>query len=178
MQIPNLFQQRAALFYTPSQNIPDGLIGQGTLDIKLPLSVPTIQESSEIIAYRTPRLWVDLMQRATGKVRWHPFHPARVTIITYDSYIYPVTAPFPKALIDALKVQTSGRRDGQWLYYFGAIQDDGYEDIESSLYQAKVENPNQAHCRIIVEAIPSNEAFSLTHTQSVLSSEFEPQNTT
>lgn len=28
----------------------------------------------KIPAYRSPRFWVDLIQRQTGKIRWHPSH--------------------------------------------------------------------------------------------------------
>jgi hypothetical protein len=40
----NLFAMRAALFYTPTSRIPPEWIGHGSLDVWLPLAIPTIQE--------------------------------------------------------------------------------------------------------------------------------------
>ena len=84
----DLFRQRTALFYTPTENLPTSSIGQGKLDVKLPIASPTLFEWEENLAYRIPRLWVDLIQRATGKLRWIPIVPAKVTLIRYDYTTY------------------------------------------------------------------------------------------
>jgi hypothetical protein len=87
-QVTYLFRNRPALFYTATDQIPTKWIGEGRLDITLPITSPTIFEWQEIAAYRGPRLWVDLLQRATGKLRWTPLVPAKVTLIRYDSTEY------------------------------------------------------------------------------------------
>ena len=69
---PDLFRERAALFYTPTENLPPQWMGEGELDVTLPVVCPTFFECSEIRWYQTLRFWVDLLQRATGKLRWHP----------------------------------------------------------------------------------------------------------
>jgi hypothetical protein len=60
----NLFAHRSALFYTSTENIPVDYIGSGLLDIMLPVAPPDYTDSLEIRAYQSPRLWVDLIQRA------------------------------------------------------------------------------------------------------------------
>ena len=128
---PDLFRNRTALFYTPAENVPAAFVGQGNLGITLPIAFPTLFEWSEILAYRIPRLWVDLIQRATGKLRWTPMVPARVTLFRYDSTTYGGLNIYgAKALLDALKYQTTGRYDRMMLYYFGAIRDDTPEDLK------------------------------------------------
>jgi hypothetical protein len=82
---PDLFRERAALFYTPTENLPARWIGEGELDVTLPVVCPTFFECMEIRWYQTPRFWVDLLQRATGKLRWKPINPVEVRVIRYDS---------------------------------------------------------------------------------------------
>lgn len=171
---PDLLQQRAALIFTPTEELPHELVGSGKLDVVVPLALPIIQEGSDNIAYRAPRLWLDLLQRATGKLRWLPINQAIVTIITYDAFIAPVFAPLPKALNDALKVSTTGRRDGRKLYYFGAIKDDAPEFLaELNVYQSEVANPSDAHCRVIVQAVPKGYKPSHTYTSGLLPDGFD-----
>lgn len=56
-----------------------------------------------------------------------------------------------KAVIDALKTQTNGRRDGRVIYYFGAIDEDSWEDIDGwDVVEEYVSNPDQVGCRLIV----------------------------
>ena len=171
---PDLFQQRAALIYTPTEELPEEHVGRGKLDVVLPLPLPTMQECSENAAYRAPRLWLDLLQRATGKLRWRPINPAIVTIVTYDAFIAPVFAPLPKALEDALKASTTGRRDGRQLHYFGAIEDDAPEFVaELNLYQSEIDDPSDAHCRVIVQAVPEDYEPSNSYTSGLLPDDFD-----
>jgi hypothetical protein len=148
----HLFAHRSALFYTPTENIPFDYIGSGLLDIILPVAPPDWIAFFEIPAYRSPRFWVDLIQRQTGKLRWHPISPARVIFTRYDCYLirpdYLYTSV--KGVLDALKVRTTGRRDRIYLYYFGAIIDDGHGFIELSCDQALVEHPKESGVRIQV----------------------------
>jgi hypothetical protein len=76
----HLFGHRSALFYTPTENIPAEYIGSSPLDIMLPIATPDWTDLFEIRAYWSPRLWVDLIQRQTGKLRWNPISPARVIL--------------------------------------------------------------------------------------------------
>jgi hypothetical protein len=150
-----LFQERSALIYTPTGNLPSDWIGTGPLDVTLPLPTPSFHEFREIHAYRSPRLWVDLLQRATGKIRWTPLCPARLTIIRYDIVLLPYHAfAGTKALTDALKLKTTGRSDRRLLYYFGAIHDDGPNDIpEPKFEQELVQYPSEARTRIMVRPL-------------------------
>ncbi len=151
---PDLFKHRAALFYTPTEEIPKKFIGSSSLDIILPLPSSTLVEYQEIIGYRSPRLWVDLLQRATKKIRWEPIRPAHVTFIRYDSYEVGVVDLWGiKALLDALKYRTTGRSDGRLLYYFGAIWDDGPKWVKIEVLQRKLNHPAKAHCRVIVKPL-------------------------
>ena len=79
--------------------------------------------------------------------------PAKVTFIRYDSEIHGTQNVYgAKALLDALKFRTSGRRDSRMLYYFGAIRDDNQSDLrELYVKQHRVTSPSDAHTRIIVE---------------------------
>lgn len=149
----NLFRQRTALFYTPTENLPRPLLGEGKLDVVVPIAFPTLFDLQENMAYRVPRLWVDLLQRATGKLRWKPMIPAKVTLIRYDSTYYSgINVLGEKALLDALKCCTTGRRDGRVLHYFGAILDDDDENLrELHIKQELVDDPAQAYSRIVVE---------------------------
>jgi hypothetical protein len=150
----DLFKYRTALFYTPTEHLPHIHIGSGPLNVVLPIAPPTIFEYTEIYGYRTPRLWVDLIQRATGKLRWQPIIPAKVTIIRYDAYEFGHTDTICgiPAVLDALKVRTSGRNDGRWLYYFGAIKDDNHTYLtDLSCPEKRISDPSKAYCQIIVE---------------------------
>ena len=148
----HLFAHRCALFYTPTKNIPNEFIGSGPLDITLPVASPDYTDVWEIRAYRSPRLWVDLIQRQTGKLRWKPMLPASVTFVRYDCYTIRSDhfAAGIKGLLDALKVRTSGRRDGVYLHYFGAIADDDQASVDVSFTQELVEHPKNASVRVIV----------------------------
>lgn len=149
----DIFADRAALFYTPTKNIPSKWVGHGRLDLILPIPPPTFFECMQSRLFDTPRIWVELLQRATHKLRWRPMIPARVTIIRYDSEELPESHVCRKALLDALKVQTSGRRDGRILHYFGAIFDDAQKYLlESRIEQRLVTRPSEAKTRVVVEA--------------------------
>jgi hypothetical protein len=148
----NLFTHRSALFYTPSENIPKTEIGSGELDIKIPIPTPDYTDFWELKAYKSPRLWVDLIQRQTFKIRWVPIFPAKIIITRFDAWkIRPDHLPLgTKALIDALKVKTTGRSDRQLLYYFGAIIDDGPKFVDVVHKQEIVKHPKNAGIRIEV----------------------------
>ena len=152
----DLFSDRAALFLTPTENIPKTWIGDGPLDVTLPIPTPSYHELRfTLYGYRTPRVWVDLIQRQTGKIRWRPNDPVRLTIVRYDA----VTLPYHwtvglKPLIDALKYSTTGRRDGRLLYYFGAIIDDSHKHIvEYDWRQERISHPSEAKIRVVVEQV-------------------------
>lgn len=147
-----LFAHRCALFYTPTENIPADYIGSGPLDITLPVAPPDYTDFFEIRAYRSPRFWVDLIQRQTGKLRWVPISPARIIFVRYDSATIRSDhlAIGMKGLLDALKVRTSGRRDGIFLHYFGAIVDDAPAFVDVSWEQELVEHPKDSGVRIRV----------------------------
>lgn len=148
----HLFAHRSALFYTPTENIPAEYIGCGPLDVMLPVASPDYTDLSEIHAYGSPRLWVDLIQRQTGKLRWTSMSPARVICTRYDNFIirYDHLAMGMKGLIDALKLRTTGRRDRLYLYYFGAIFDDGPNFIDITWEQKIVAHSKEAGVRIQV----------------------------
>jgi len=148
----HLFAHRAALFYTPTENIPSKWIGSGPLDLTIPLPIPDYTELFELRAYSIPRFWVDLLQRQTHKLRWQPISQARVHFTRYDYFTIRMDhlAFGIKALLDALKFRTSGRRDGMYLYYFGAIVDDGPNFIDVSCSQEVVSHPKNAGVRIEV----------------------------
>ena len=154
-----LFGSRAALFYTPTGNLPLDMVGSGRLEINLPIPFPTLFEWDENLAYRIPRLWVDLIQRATGKLRWTPLVPAKVTLIRYDSDVYGALNVYgAKALVDALKHQSTGRNDGRLLYYFGAIRDDNNEDLKVLRVEERlVSDPSKAYSQVIVEQASQSE---------------------
>ena len=130
---------REALYFTPTANLPQDMVGKGKLEVNLPIPFPTIFEWEANLAYRVPRLWVDLIQRATGKLRWTPMVPAKVTLIRYDSCALSTqNVDGAKALVDALKFQTTGRRDRRMLYYFGAIRDDNPDDLKTLRIEQKL----------------------------------------
>ncbi|WP_088258347.1 hypothetical protein [Fimbriiglobus ruber] len=149
-----LFLHRAALFFTPSGEIPPEHVGSGPLDVTLPITTPDWTDFFIIRAYAMPQLWVDLLQRATAKIRWTYFHPAFVRFTRYDvdSIRTDHLATGTKALLDALKVRTHGRSDGRLLHYFGAIWDDGPGQVEVEWRQEVVRHPADARIRIEVTA--------------------------
>jgi hypothetical protein len=150
----DLFAVRAALVYTPTSRLPAEWIGSGPLDVWLPLAIPTLQEFLDSRSRQSVRLWVDLLQRATGKLRWRPNIPAYVHIVRFDSTEYAPHNLCVKSLLDALKASTTGRRDRRLLYYFGAIRDDNNTDlVEFQLTQEHVNSPAKAGTRVIVEAM-------------------------
>jgi hypothetical protein len=150
----DLFAVRAALVYTPTSRIPARWIGRGRLDVRIPLAIPTLQEFLDCRSRQSVRLWVDLLQRATGKIRWHPNLSARVQIVRFDSVVYAEHDLCAKSLVDALKTFTTGRRDRRLLYYFGAIRDDASCDVvEFRLTQEVVDSPAKAGTRVIVESV-------------------------
>ncbi len=142
----HLFAHRSALFYTPTENIPNKHIGSGPIDIMLPVTSPDYTDFFEVPAYRSPRFWVDVIQRQTGKLRWTPIPRARVTFVRYDCFSIRADhlALGTKGLLDALKIRTSGRRDGLYLHYFGAIVDDSQDFVNVSWEQELVEHPMDA----------------------------------
>jgi hypothetical protein len=148
----SLFAHRSALFYTPTENIPNKHIGSGPIDIRLPVTSPDYMDFFEIPAYRSPRFWVDVIQRQTGKLRWTPISPARVVFVRYDCFSIRADhlALGTKGLLDALKIRTSGRRDGLFLNYFGAIVDDSQSFVNVSWEQELVKHPKDAGVRVKV----------------------------
>jgi len=78
--------------------------------------------------------------------------PARVKLVRYDYFVIRVDhlAMGMKGLIDALKVRTTRRRDRVYLYYFGAITDDGPGFVDVSCEQKLVAHPKDAGVRIRV----------------------------
>ncbi len=150
---PELFLQRAALFHTPTKNVPRSLVGEGTLDAWVPLTASCWLDLSELRV--VPRLWVSLLQRATGKLRWRPLARPDITMVHYDVGTLGESERMmgAKCLRDALKVRTHGRYDGRPLYYFGAIEDDGPEFLGAVRHNfVAVEHPAKAGCRVIVSA--------------------------
>ena len=142
MKQENLFAHRSALFFTPSENIPSAYIGNGNIEIVLPVVTPDLMDFSTIRAYASPKLWVDLLQQATRFIRWTPIEKARVVIIRRDvvelrddHYLGGA-----KALRDALKFKTTGRKDRFLLYYWGAIRDDDSNNSNFIYEQEKVDN--------------------------------------
>ena len=155
-QQEGLFAHRSALFYTPTENIPAYNIGADALDVTLPVVTPDYTCVQQIRAYSSPRLWVDLLQQQSGKLRWSPISPARLELVRYDYYVIRLDHAISgsKALIDALKVGTFGRRDGKYIYYFGAILDEGPDFIDLIVRQTLVEHPRDARVRVTVSPLP------------------------
>lgn len=160
----HLFAHRCALFYIPTHSIPAEYVGSGPLDILLPVAPPDYTDFREVRAYRSPRLWVDLIQRQTGKLRWTPMSPARITLVRYDNFTIRSDhlAIGMKGLLDALKVRTTGRRDRIYLYYFGAIVDDGPGFVDVSWEQKLVGHPKDAGVRIRVMPKAANQTVQRT----------------
>lgn len=147
----DLFADRSALFFTPTSSIPMAWVGEGTLDVKLPVSIPSWLEYLEVPGYRSPRFWVDQLQRATGKLRWRPVKRARIKFVIYDTYVKGSSTVIKSAL-DALKVKTTGRKDGRSIFYFGAIVDDNWQGVDGcDIIEEYVATPREAGCRLVVE---------------------------
>jgi hypothetical protein len=151
----DLFAHRAALFYTPTTSIPQKFVGSGPLDITIPIVTADYTEAIELRPPTSPRFWVDLIQRQTMKLRWQPIPKALVRFTRYDYYKIRNDHFISgiKALLDAFKERTSGRTDGHWLYYFGAIIDDAPKFIELEWTQQCVDHPSEARTRIQIEAL-------------------------
>ena len=159
----NLCRETTGLFFTPTANIPAKWIGEGRLDVVLPLASTTAYEWESNPAFGVPRVWVELLQRATGKLRWTPISPAKVTIVRYDTRSFDLltTAEGAKALVDALMVKSAARSDGSSLHYFGAIQDNNWEELTHVRYhQVLAGRHDEARTRIIVEPAPPEDAES------------------
>ena len=155
---PNLFAERSALFFTPTDRFPSQSIGVGDLDVFLPLCTPDWYDCFFIRSYMSPRLWVDLLQRHTGVLRWTTVPPlATVSITRFDRALIREDhlAAGLKALLDALKIGTYGRRDGRRLFYFGAIFDDDVRSISISWQQELVSTAKKAGMRITVSPTSS-----------------------
>ena len=161
---PDLFSERSALFFTPTSEIPKKYIGEGRLDVFLRASLPSWLEYFEIYSLRSPKIWVDLLQRATGKIRWRPLSTrAYISFENFDSYGRG-TDLLIKPALDSLKVSTTGRRDGKRLYYFGAIVDDDRDHIAKIDVTEVIEvTPVKARCRVIVEPADSKADGSMTY---------------
>ena len=95
-----------------------------------------------------------------------PRHPAvaisphaTVTITRFDQAMIRQDhlASGTKALLDALKAQTNGRRDGRPLFYFGAILDDAERFISISWQQKLVSTPERTGMRITVSPTNTNQ---------------------
>jgi hypothetical protein len=151
----DLFAHRAALFFTPTANLPARFVGEGPLQVRLPFPPPTIYEFWEIPGLRSPRLWVELLQRATRKLRWRPTPRSRVEIVCFDAHRWGPNRIGHKALVDALKRVTTGRRDGRLLHYFGAIEDDGPGVLEGSgeVRENLIDDPADAHCIVRIDPV-------------------------
>ena len=152
-----------AFLYADGEYPPEH-VGSGPLDITLPVASPDYTDLMEIRAYGSPRLWVDLIQRQTGKLRWIPISPARVTFVRYDCLRIRSDhlAGSTKGLLDALKVRTSGRRDGIYLHYFGAIVDDAQAFVDVRWEQRLVSQPRDAGVRVTVLPMTANQTVQRT----------------
>jgi hypothetical protein len=111
--------------------------------------VPSLLEYLEVQRRQGPRLWVDLLQRATGKLRWTPFSFARVNIVVTDAFLWGDDRCI-KAVLDSLKVSTHGRADGRTLHYFGTIVDDDSNHVVVEIHEQRTETPADGHTRVIV----------------------------
>ena len=149
--VPDLFRERAALFYTPTENLPPQFVGSGILRVTLPIVSPNMFEFYELRGYTTPRLWVDLLQRATGLIRWRPYEYAKVSIKRVDVWSDNYDICGAKALLDSLKRQTHGRADRMPLYYFGAIEDDRPSLLDYGFVNEATAKAADAHMEISVE---------------------------
>jgi hypothetical protein len=84
----------------------------------------------------------------------------RITYVVYDSFARGPSL-VTKALQDALKIDTTGRRDGRRVHYFGAIPEDGWNEIAGwNVVEEFVANPNEARTRLVVEPSTSTQQGS------------------
>jgi hypothetical protein len=132
-KVPDIFAVRAALIYTPTDRLPARWVGTGTMRARLPLVPPNHIDFRHVSSHRSPRLWVDLLQRSTRKIRWTPMNPAHVAIRVHFAERQGLNDFTIKAVLDSLKRRTTGRHDGRLLYYFGAIEDDGPRYISTDV---------------------------------------------
>jgi hypothetical protein len=123
--------------------------------VTLPIASPAGFDPAAVRSYGSPRLWLDLLQRATGKLRWKPMGYATIVLTRFDScYLHDDDCCIGgKALVDSLKVSTTGRSDRQLLYYFGAIQDDAPHWVKVDYHQQLVAGPALAKSHIRIEAL-------------------------
>lgn len=149
---PDLFQERSALLFTPTRSIPQRFVGTGEFSVFLPVCTPDYYDCFLIRSYMSPKLWLDLIQRHTGFVRWIPLRSPTVTFTRCDTATIRDDHAMAgiKALRDALKVQTTGRRDGRRLYYFGAIRDDDNTSARFVYRQKQVSAASEAGLRVAV----------------------------
>ncbi len=156
----SLFAHRAALYFTSTENIPSEYVGTRALNIDIPIPTPDYTDLWELNSYKSPKLWVDLIQRQTYKIRWLPMIPATIIITRFDAWKIRQdhTSLGIKSLVDALKVKTTGRKDRKYLHYFGAIVDDGPEYIDLQVKQDPVNHPKDAFVRLQVQ--PNNEPLA------------------
>ena len=163
---PDLFMERSALFFTPTANLPSAFVGLGNLDVFLPVCSPDFYDCFFIRSYMSPRLWVDLIQRHTGVLRWATSAHSTVTITRFDQTLIRQDhfIAGTKALLDALKVQTNGRRDGRPLFYFGAIFDDAEQFVSITWEQKLASTPKKTGMRITVS--PTKISQRPNHTPS------------
>lgn len=152
--VPDLFHHRAALFFTPTENLPEKHIGSGALDITIPWPVPNRTTFMNNRAYQMPRFWVDAIQMVTGKIRWRPNFPASISLHVYDDMSVNDMAVGIKPLIDAFKVSTHGRRDAKLLHYFGAILDDSPNHIDFSAIVDLTDPSRSGKTRIAIDTVP------------------------
>jgi len=140
---PGLFNERSALYHTPTSALPEAWVGSGCFDLRLPLVPPSLLELDQQPAYRSERLWVDLLQRATWKIRWTPLAGARIRLTCCD-----VVRP-PDALYGGVQCLLAALRGGEapGPHYFGAIADEP-DRIECELVQEHVSHPAKAHSRL------------------------------
>lgn len=156
----DIFQERAALIFTPTGSIPQGFVGSGEFSVFLPVCTPDFYDCFLIRSYMSPRLWLDLIQRHTGFIRWTPLQSPTVTFTRCDTTLIRddhATAGI-KALRDALKLQTTGRRDGRLLYYFGAIRDDDQASAKFVYQQKQVSVSSKAGVKITISQTGGRDA--------------------
>ena len=151
----DLFLERAALFYTPTEQIPARWIGSGPLHVLLPIVTPIQLEADELRMRSTTRFWTHLIQSQTGMIRWQPFaERVRVIHTRHDvrNWAIDELVAGTKPLTDALKVNSTGRSDGLLLHYLGVIQDDSPAHIEWEIRQELVDSVSAA--RIEIDVFP------------------------
>lgn len=165
---PDLFSERAALFFTPTCEIPPQFVGRGPLDVALPVPIPSWLEYRQIPGLASPRFWVDQIQRATGLIRWQPIDGAVDVQFTVTDCYARGAHLMVKAVLDALKLGTAGRRDGRRLHYFGTMVDDGWKYIGSIDVVEEVSTCSAAGCRIRVNPAASSPDSSVSTHRIVM----------